>query len=289
MFDPRSRTRGLIIAQQMVNGKPHRPRKMPRAAYPRLIEREYGRAIASLVSRKVMREAFADLLAELPALLESARRELGRTDADEGKRARALIDKARQKLTSNAAPSTMEALAQQFAEQTSTFQRVQLNRQTKAVLGADVFAGDRKIQQRIAFFTQENVSLIKDIPDAIIGKVEKTVTRALADGKPHAELAKELDEQFGYGEKRAQLIARDQIGKLNGQIAASRQQDLGVKRFIWETVKDERVRSSHADLDGETFSYDDLPIVDGERAFPGFPILCRCSATPVLDDLLEDE
>jgi SPP1 gp7 family putative phage head morphogenesis protein len=62
-----------------------------------------------------------------------------------------------------------------------------------------------------------------------------------------------------------------------------RQTNAGITHYIWSTSHDERVRASHARLNGETFSWKDPPEVDGERANPGEPVNCRCVAIPVID------
>ncbi len=69
--------------------------------------------------------------------------------------------------------------------------------------------------------------------------------------------ADELEDGFGIATRHARLIARDQIGKLNGQVTAARHQELGVKSFIWRTAGDDRVRPEHEELEGESFTYDD--------------------------------
>lgn len=308
-----ARTVALVRAHTVLV---HRRGKMPKPAEPKLIWREYGEALGRLVSPAVFRRAFAELLAELPSLMASARRERGdaalpatailatlatitdaaervhawvrmrnaRVDADEGKRARLLVAQARERLRASVSTRAIEELAERFAENTSTFQRIQLGKQTRAVLGADIFTHDRNLRARVAGFAAENVALIKGITDEVASKVERAVTRGLTSATLHADLAKELDETFGYGETRSALIARDQIGKFYGQINASRQKDLGLDKFVWRTVGDDRVRDEHADRDGEVYSYDDPP--DGE--LPGEPILCRCYAEPYLDDLLNE-
>jgi SPP1 gp7 family putative phage head morphogenesis protein len=298
-----ARTVALIRAHAMLN-RPARRQRLPRPAEPALIWREYGEALGGLVKPAVFRRAFAELLLELPSLMASARRERGdaapslaqarvyawlaragvRADADEGRRARALVAQARERLRASVSTRAIEELAEKFAENTSTFQRIQLGRQTRAVLGADVFTHDKGLRARVQGFATENVSLIKGITDDVAGKVERAVTRALTSATLHDDLAKELEKSFGYGETRAALIARDQIGKFYGQINASRQQALGLDKFVWRTVGDERVREDHAERDGEVYSYSDPP--DGE--LPGEPILCRCYAEPALDELLAE-
>jgi SPP1 gp7 family putative phage head morphogenesis protein len=68
------------------------------------------------------------------------------------------------------------------------------------------------------------------------------------------ELADEVQDRYGVSESRAQLIARDQIGKLYGNVHEARQRDLGLKAYFWRTAQDERVREEHAAREGERFS-----------------------------------
>jgi len=91
--------------------------------------------------------------------------------------------------------------------------------------------------------------------------------------------------------RRAATIARDQIGKLNGEMNQLRQTNLGVRRYRWSTSQDERVRDGHRKLNGTIQLWAKPPVVDertGERGHPGQPIQCRCSAIPIIDDVLAD-
>jgi SPP1 gp7 family putative phage head morphogenesis protein len=255
---------------------------VPRVPPPTAIEREYQAALLALVRR--LRPAFADLERELPALLASAHRET-RGDADETQRIRTLVAQARAAMAASLSQSEVDALARKFAARVSTYQRIAMNRQTKAVLGIDVIATDRRLPALVQAFVDANVGLVKNIPDKLAHDVEAASLRAVQTGKLHGDLADELENKFGFAEDRAKLIARDQVGKLYGQVNAARQRELGVRRFQWVTVHDERVRPEHEDRDGKIYSYDDPP--DGE--LPGEPINCRCYASPMLDDLLDDE
>lgn len=286
MFDRARVTAHLVRAARLFSRAP-RPRRLPVQQPPTLIEREYARAIIELVVPRV-RAAFAPLMRELPALLERAAAERldgARFDAGEGKRLRELVDSARDHLRKSVSTEDIERLAHKFAQQTSTHQRVQLARQTKAALGVDVVGSDRRMPAIVENFVANNVSLVRGISDKLAQKTERLVTEAVTRGELAGDLAEKL-QKIGYGERESALIARDQIGKLNGQLNAVRQKDLGVDEFIWRCVGDERVRDEHEAIDGETYKFSEggHPI----EGLPGEPVLCRCWAEPVFDAVLDE-
>lgn len=265
---------------------PQERRPLPRQVQPSAIEREYQIEITHLVIDRV-REAIKPLLDELPRLLATAQRDRNnalRTDAGEGKRVRQLMDEARETIAEAVTVEDLEKLARRIAKRTADYQGTQLHRQVRAALGADVFTQDRALRPLTEAFVDANVGLIRDIGDTLAKDIEAATMRAIQDGMLHGDLADELEARFGFAEKRAELIARDQIGKAYGQINAARQRELGVERFVWRTVRDERVRSEHEEREGEIYSYDDPP--DGE--LPGEPINCRCYAEPIFDEVLAE-
>lgn len=157
-----------------------------------------------------------------------------------------------------------------------------------ARIGIKLSDADSGVAKMVPLWRKENVARITGMVEDQLGKIE----RILEDGDGHyaSTLAKEIQRQcIDVSDSRAELIARDQVLSLNAQITTQRQLDVGITEFIWTTSGDERVRESHAELDGQKFSYDDPPVVDGEPALPGEPILCRCIPYPVLPELTDDE
>jgi len=283
MPTPLARTqRVLSISSVLLSGKRPRRRKLPKQTLPRLVSQDYARELIAIINKT--REALEPLYRELPGLLERAERDRSRQDAGEGPRARALIELARQQLANAVKPTDIERLAGKFAERTQSWQRMQFAKQTKAAFGVDILSTDPRLPAIVEGFVSENVSLISDLPRKLLTDVEGVVTRGLTSGKLNSDIAKELEQRLNVSKSRAKLIARDQVGKLYGQVNASRQKSLGVSRFVWRTVGDERVRDEHSSLDGKIFSYDDPP----SEGLPGEPINCRCYAEPVLSDLLEE-
>ncbi|MGL5582386.1 MAG: phage minor head protein, partial [Cetobacterium sp.] len=58
---------------------------------------------------------------------------------------------------------------------------------------------------------------------------------------------------------------------------------IGLKKFEWVTVGDNRVRETHADRAGQIYEWDNPP--DGQ--IPGSDYQCRCVASIVVDEILE--
>lgn len=279
-------------------GLAKRPRaRLPRQVPPFAIEREYAKALLSLL--RPMHESLALFLADLPDILASAARERNltdradqggdqdsqgvnhpdREDAGEGKRIRELLAQASARMAQSITPELVAQVAEKFARRTATYQRIQLGRQVRAALGADPFIADRGLEAMVDDFAQANAALITSIPRQLADRIAQASSRAVQRATPHPELAKTITKELGMAKNRAKLIARDQVGKLYGQVNAARQRELGAEKFEWSTVHDERVRPEHVALDGKVFSYAKPPA----EGLPGEPILCRCYASPVFD------
>lgn len=157
----------------------------------------------------------------------------------------------------------------------------------KATLGIDIredyYLGDFYAEQ-LQKWVDENVSLIKTIPEDTLDKMKDIVYDGFTNGKTTTRIVKEIQKAYGVSRRRAELIARDQTAKLNGQIQRAQQIDAGITEYIWSTTGDERVRKSHQELNGKKFSWDDPPEnSDGRKCHPGQDYQCRCIGRPVFN------
>lgn len=157
----------------------------------------------------------------------------------------------------------------------------------KATLGIDIredyYLGDFYIEQ-LQKWIDENVGLISTIPEDTLEKMKDIIYDGYANGKTTTRMVKEIQRAYGISRRRAELIARDQTAKLNGQIQRAQQQDAGIVEYIWSTTGDERVRRSHHELNGKKFSWDDAPVnSDGRKCHPGQDFQCRCIGKPVFN------
>lgn len=269
-------------------GRPHRRRgPLPRQGQPNAIRLAYFRAILDVLAqaKRLVEHAGPILRAALERAVASRsdgiRLDMGEDDPSE------VIDRLSFEFFREFTNARLAEIARVFAGRTSDFQREQIARQFKNALGIDIVKAEPWLLPLIESFTADNVALIKSIPQKYFTDVEKTVVHAMREGLRWEEVAKDLDDRFEVAEGHAKLVARDQVGKFLGETNEARQADLGIESFIWRTVRDNRVRDSHAELEGEEFRWNDPPIVDGEPTIPSQAVNCRCEAEPVLGPILE--
>lgn len=134
----------------------------------------------------------------------------------------------------------------------------------------------------------ENVDLIKSIPQKFMAGVQNAVMRSITSGNGLADLDPYLKQAKGITERRATNIALDQTRKAYNSINKVRMQGLGMSKFEWiHTGGGQKPRPLHMnELNGNIYSFDDLPIIDertGERGIPGQVPNCRCTMRPILD------
>lgn len=276
-----NRTVATIRARRELGLTTRRRQVLPRQIPPDMIATDYTRLLLTVVAR--VREAFEPLERELPVLLERVR-EARRLDVGEGARVRVLIAEAQGRLNSAFPQARIRELAQQFAARTSTWQRLQLAKQVRAAVGVDLFVVDpAALTEAFNAWVENQVDFFQDLATDTARQVQLEASRAITDGLSTREVTDNLAKRFGFAENRARLIARDQIGKLYGQINAQRQQALGVDTFIWRTVQDRRVRPEHTGREGREFKFSDPPS-DG---IPGEPVQCRCFAEPSFQEMLD--
>ncbi len=191
----------------------------------------------------------------------------------------AAPDKIRVKLYHEAdviAPPLIDATAQQVSKHN-------LN-EGKRLVGIDPRI-DPGIGASLDQFRVANVKLIRSIADDQLARVQKVLIENY--GTRVEGLSAKLQDQFDVTKSRANLIARDQTSKLNGQLTRVRQQNAGVESYVWVGSRDERERETHLENEGKTFRWDTPP----ETGHPGEDFQCRCAAFPVipgLDDAAEE-
>jgi len=254
-------------------------RRLPRAARPDRIAAEYRAALGPAV------RVLLDLLAELVSNLEREwpQPEPVRTDNDRDV-ARA-VKRTADKLARAIKAESILPIASKYGAATSDFQRAQLAKQARASVSIDVrkLAGlDRNVPAQLVTFAKTNAQLVTGLGQRMADDIAEIVQDGVVSGSRWETIAGRLAHAGQVTESRAALIARDQVGKLFGDINKQRQTNLGVTRYVWRTVRDNRVREEHEALDGDSIAWNSPPS-DGH---PGEAVNCRCYADPDFSDLL---
>lgn len=260
---------------------------------PASAEREYVRTVDAYM--RILKEELED---GLPKLKDAYRREMD-AEVKAGIRNDGMTDLMLTVASVfNAIKNGIVARTEGFSLRRRLEQLAHLNRKLtvkewkrviKATLGIDIredyYLGSFYVEQ-LERWVIENVGLIKSIPEDTLDRMRGIVYDGFVDGKTTARIVKEIKRAYGVSRRRAELIARDQTAKLNGQIQRAQQLDAGITEYIWSTTGDERVRKSHRALNGKRFSWDDPPVVDertGRRCHPGQDFQCRCIGRPVFE------
>lgn len=171
----------------------------------------------------------------------------------------------------------------------SAFNKLEVNKQLRAAIGVEVITVEPYLNTVLDAFVADNVALVKSVSSGRLPELERLVGQGLREGLRNEELRNRIEHKFGVTRSRASLIARDQVGKFNGELTELRQKKAGIEEYDWDTSQDERVRPAHASLQGTRQRWDDPPVVDprtGRRANPGGDYQCRCNAIPVIPESL---
>jgi SPP1 gp7 family putative phage head morphogenesis protein len=146
---------------------------------------------------------------------------------------------------------------------------------------------DQQLKTSLTAIVAENVGLIKSIPAQYMQRVQGDVMRAISTGQGLADIVPALEDYEGITLRRARNIALDQSRKAYNALNRGRMQAVGIQKFQWvHSGGGQKPRPDHVEMDGNIYSFDDLPVIDentGERGIPGQAINCRCTMVPVVE------
>ena len=134
---------------------------------------------------------------------------------------------------------------------------------------------------------QQNVELIKSIPQQYLKNVQGDVMRSIQAGRDMGPLAKQLQAQYGVTKRRAAFIARSQNNLATGAMDRARKLELGLTKSKWRHSRaGKEPRPTHLANDGKLYDtakgwYDPDPKVR-RHIFPGELINCRCQSITVV-------
>ena len=170
------------------------------------------------------------------------------------------------------------------------FNRVKaFNRRKQETIFRSIFGSTPKEISRADYekirqiWVNQNIELIHSIDRRTLESIRYALSENIIRAVDREILVEELTESIMHmaevNEKRAALIACDQVGKLNSQLAQREQMNQGVDSYIWVTMRDNRVRPAHREREGKRFYWDNPP----SGGHPGWAIRCRCTSLGCYD------
>lgn len=130
---------------------------------------------------------------------------------------------------------------------------------------------------------EENIGLIRSIPEQYLQQVQGAVMRSYTVGRDLSAMVKDIKAIYPKAADRAVLIARDQSNKANAVVTRARQLELGIEEAIWMHSHAGKVpRPDHVAANGMRYKVAEGALISGEYIFPGQLINCRCTGRSVL-------
>jgi SPP1 gp7 family putative phage head morphogenesis protein len=130
---------------------------------------------------------------------------------------------------------------------------------------------------------EENVGLIRSIPEKYLQQVEGSVMRSYSAGRDLESMVKELKQLYPAASHRAELIARDQSNKANAVVNRARQMELGITEAVWmHSHAGKNPRLDHVAANGKRYRIAEGCKISGEFVQPGEEINCRCTSRAIL-------
>lgn len=180
---------------------------------------------------------------------------------------------------------TAPKLAKWFAKSVQSRSQRDLKRILKDGGFTVKFRMTRPMQDIMRATIEEQVGLIKSIPQQYLTEVQGLVMRSVTRGRDIGGLTKDLRKRYGITKRRAALIARDQNNKATASMTRARQADIGIKQAVWlHSHAGKTPRPTHVKMDGKRYDvakgmWD--PAVN-RFIFPGELINCRCVSKAVV-------
>ena len=163
------------------------------------------------------------------------------------------------------------------------YHRARLIQTFRSAVGIDIRSvlNDAAIRPLMDAWRRENVSLIRTIPQRLHEGLYQRMSATFAE-RPfdRQALSRVLSTEFQSAGYNLRRLTRDQTGKAIGQLTQARHRQIGIEEYTWHTSQDERVRPSHAALDGTRQRWDSPPSV----GHPKEDIQCRCVAIPYIPE-----
>lgn len=248
--------------------------------YPKSSEREYYRLLRAVVRmlNKLSVEA-----------VETLKNDILRNDTADSER---IAGKVLKEIEVSGVKIEVMSEIKRIMQGVDNTAKSNLRRSFKNCLQVDVFINDTGLLETVTseWYSQQSQH-INSIVSTYTDKLATIVSNAVQRGYLYKDVQKEIKDLYNITDNRAKFIARNEIGNFNAIATQKRQEEAGIYCYEWRTSEDERVRASHAELNGNLFFWHESKVgeINGRKIYPapklhpGMDYRCRCIAIPIID------
>jgi len=282
--------------------------KAPKWVYPILCEVQYRKILLLFIAR-LKSEVKQKILPQLPGLIaqanahknDSIKMDVWSDDLD------GLMSNFSDAISGVFPTNQQLGILTTMSQNVTRFNAEQWYKICKHVLGVDIYTNMPQLTDRLQAFTHDNITLIDDLKAQVYKDVRLTVSNGIRNGDRYSTISNNLFANteltrgvFTKVETRAALIARDQVSKLNGDIANYRQKSAGIDTYYWRGMEDERERATHEEMNDSLCKWNDSNVysLDNGKTWiarpkamqgkkPGSDYNCRCYAEPNFSSIIK--
>jgi len=156
-----------------------------------------------------------------------------------------------------------------------------------------------KIKLQEDLFIAKQKKYISDLNNKFLDNINNDILNNITENSSQKDIDFIINDRYKKAIKSADNISSDEILIATGVLAEERQRTLDVEIYQWQTMRDERVRLSHKNLQGKycTWNNPDLyadtleearngewktRTAEMEMLHPGRAYGCRCFALPII-------
>lgn len=267
-----------------------------RLNYNAALQAQYARDIERLIAymiKQTMHEISNLFNSKTSVEFFKSQEKVAAMDASIASQARILLNKLTKRLT-DIFGMKAKTLAERMIKSTLKISKNNLHSSLEQLTGGlSLKTGivSKGLENVAKASIEENVALIKSIPQEYFKNVTGAVMRSITTGRGIADLIPEIQKYDGQTKRRGRNLALDQTRKAYNSINAQKMQSLNIKQFAWiHSGGGQTPRKSHQKIDGVIFSFENLyaeqaklGVPESDRGIPGNAINCRCVMQPVID------
>ena len=234
--------------------------------YPESAEREYFRVL-----RAVLRELDKSVRSVETIRLDSTEREK-------------MVERVREVFKESDTHEEALREIKRIYKNIDALARLNLQRAIEECLNEEVEVNEAESEQFEEWeYTQR--TLLKDVEESYFNKLA-VMLGAMVMGNSIANRFEGMERAL---EKRMKQIAMNEVGNIFSWLTRMYQREAGVEFYAWQTMRDDRVRSSHRARDGKFYFWNRKEPMDVEGVLvnpapdlhPGEDYGCRCLAIPI--------